>query len=324
MSSGEYCKLIANCKLQISLACVFALAATSAAAQPFSFDDIEYWVGNGSNRAALVVDWLEGSTELPALAWGYRWEGAAMGRDMLLDIVAADDRLFVKLGDNPENPIRVFGIGYDADNDGQFGVEGTSFNSDGIAFGSAPFFPAAKTDADDLYAEGWTFAFWHYGVASTNPYDGGAWDDVQFGMASRELSDGAWDSWAFEEPADPPFEAYAENPQPAPPPFPSGDYDRDGSVTASDYERWKTLYGTTDPAADGNGDGVVGAADYTVWRNHMIASSAASAAQPLDVPEPPSCMLAMAIVIVSAAAQRRHRSRVAAARLLHKERKIPS
>ena len=40
-------------------------------------------------------------------------------------------------------------------------------------------------------------------------------------------------------------------------------------VTASDYARWKELYGTTEPAADGNGDGTVNAADYTVWRNNL-------------------------------------------------------
>lgn len=317
--------------------CAFSWPISSRA-DTFSFDDIELWVGSGANRAAMVIDWVESSAEPPALAWGYRWDGSATGRDMLLAIVAADERLFVKLGDEPVNPILVYGIGYDADDDGEFGVDdGTSFDDDGVAFGGAPFFAAAATDPVDYYAEGWTFAFWHYGIAASNPYDGGVWEDIQFGMAGRQLADGAWDSWAFETPAEPPFTAYAENPQAAAP-FPPGDYDRDGDVDMADYARWKELYGTADPAADGNGDGAVNAADYTVWRNHAGAGSA-SANHSLGIPEPRSdtlAILALSVWAVAAtrrnhlavgvsprnrvtrareAAQRRHWSRVAAARL---------
>jgi hypothetical protein len=283
------------------------VSANGSAAQPFSFDNIEYWVGSGSNRAALVIDWVEDSTELPALAWGYRWDGIATGRDMLLAVVAADDRLFVKLGDSPANPVRVFGIGYDADDDGEFGVHGTTFDNAGIAFGSAPFFPAAQTDSDDVYAEGWTFAFWHYGIAASNPYDGGAWEDVQFGMAGRELADGAWDSWAFETPAEPPLDAYAENPQAAPSPFSPGDYDRDGDVDMADYTRWKERYGTADVAADGNGDGLVNAADYTVWRNYVGAGSGTLTNRTLGVPEPNGTWLALVGLLI----MRRKRSKTA-------------
>ena len=255
-------------------------------ATPFSFDDIEFWVGTGANRAAVAIDWVEHSTEQPALVWGFRWNGAASGRDMLLAVVTADQRLFAKLGDPPANPVRVFGLGYDADRNGEFGIEdGTTFNDSGIAYSSPPFFPAAASDPDDYYAEGWTFGFWHYGVAGTSPFAGGSWSDSGVGMASRTLSDGAWDSWTFSPTFD--FTAFAENPRAAPPPpFAPGDFNRDGRVDAADYAFWRADFGSTaELAADGNGNGVVDAADYVVWRRHLGHGHSSIAAANV-IPEP--------------------------------------
>jgi len=282
-----------NCKWQIVAACVCALAPTLLRAEPFTFDDVDYWTGTGANRAALVIDWVENSTEPPALAWGYRWDGTATGRDMLLAIVAADDRLFAKLGDSPANPVRVFGLGYAIDDDGDFGVEDdTAFDESGIAFGSAPFFPASSTDADDYYAEGWTFGFWHYSVAPTNPYNGGNWSDINVGMAGRMLADGAWDSWTFSPTFN--FSSFAENPRPAPPPL-AGDFDGNGTVTTADYDLWKLTFGSvSELAADASGNGRVDAADYTIWRNNLGAGADAAAAFGFTVPEPSTVGIALA------------------------------
>ncbi|TWT90534.1 hypothetical protein Mal64_09260 [Pseudobythopirellula maris] len=60
-----------------------------------------------------------------------------------------------------------------------------------------------------------------------------------------------------------------------------GDYDGDGQVTTSDYDRWVEQFGTTGPEADGNGNGLVDAADFTVWRDHYTPAS-----QAIAVPEP--------------------------------------
>ena len=96
---------IHHCKLESVFACVFAiLAHDGCAAQTFSFDEIQFWVGAGAQRAALMIDWQEGAAEPPALAWGYRWDGTASGSDMLRAILAADDRLYAKLGGTPTNP----------------------------------------------------------------------------------------------------------------------------------------------------------------------------------------------------------------------------
>ena len=48
----------------------------------FSFEDIQFWVGSGSNRAALVIEWHDG-TQPDAMVWGYKWDGEASGHDMI-------------------------------------------------------------------------------------------------------------------------------------------------------------------------------------------------------------------------------------------------
>ncbi len=52
-----------------------------------SFNEILYWVGEGSNEAVMAVNWAD-----TALAWGYRWNGDATVADMMSGIAAADPR----------------------------------------------------------------------------------------------------------------------------------------------------------------------------------------------------------------------------------------
>jgi hypothetical protein len=274
--------------------------SASTARAEFTFDDIEFWVGTGTNRAAFVIDWFEDSTEPPALAWGYRWDGTAKGRDMLMAIVAADPRLFARLGGTLANPVAVYGLGYDADDDGNFGIDsGTPFDSQGFAFSDPPDF-AEATDPDDFYGEGWFTAFWHYGVEEpigSNPYDGGSWRDIGVGMASRDLVDGSWDSWVFSPTFD--FASFAMNPHAAPSPFPPGDFNQDGHVDADDYGTWTSAFGSTfQPAVDANQNGVVDAADYVIWREYLGAqATAASAISNAQVPEPTSVSILLGILL---------------------------
>jgi prepilin-type processing-associated H-X9-DG protein len=61
------------------------------------------------------------------------------------------------------------------------------------------------------------------------------------------------------------FELWSLNEQPMP-----GDYDFDGNIDVSDYDQWKSSFGSTiDLGADGSGNGVVDAADYVLWRNRF-------------------------------------------------------
>lgn len=58
----------------------------------------------------------------------------------------------------------------------------------------------------------------------------------------------------------------------------TGDYNRDGTVDASDYTVWRDNLGsTTDLLADGNGNGVIDQADYISWRANFGASFAVAA-----------------------------------------------
>ena len=196
-------------------------------------------LASGTNRAAIAIDWSDGSTSPPALVWGFRWDGTAHGRDMLTAVVNADNRLYAKFGGSPGSESAIYGLGYDASNDGNFAVDdGTSFDSHGVAF-TDPADLAGSVDPADYYAEGWFTGFWHYGVAATNPFAGGAWTDSPIGMASRTLADGSWDSWAFQSSTVPPFTTFANNPQATAAP-PGGDFNGDGRVDSADYDIWKT------------------------------------------------------------------------------------
>lgn len=80
--------------------------------------------------------------------------------------------------------------------------------------------------------------------------------------------------------------------------LPDSDYNRDGVLSATDYNAWSTAYGTAFNAflgqtpslgADGNGDGRIDAADYTLWRDLLSAAAIA-------VPEPAGVWLVVAVV----------------------------
>ena len=65
-----------------------------------SADSIQYWVGEGENEVVVAISWCS-NTEA-ALAWGYRFDGAATVFQALTDIAAADSRLTV-VGAAPSN-----------------------------------------------------------------------------------------------------------------------------------------------------------------------------------------------------------------------------
>lgn len=84
-----------------------------------------------------------------------------------------------------------------------------------------------------------------------------------------------------------------------------GDYNGDGLVDASDYERWRATYGSVSVFdADGNGDGVVDAADYTVWRANLDTAGTATAAAKVSaapIPEPSGFVLLLGLFSLATA-----------------------
>jgi len=267
--------------------------------------DIEFWVGSGANRAAVVIDWDDTSAVDEALVWGYRWDGTATGEDMLKAVLESDDRLFARFGLFDEGlGAAVFGLGYDLDDDETFGIsDGTDFGSDGIAHTGIPDNPpdpaATATDPEDLYAEGWFSGFWHYGISSGNPFDGASggdeWASSGGGASGRTLSDGDWDSWTFTPTFD--FTAFAENPVAAESPF-TADFDSDGDTDGADFLAWQRGVGIDENATleqgDADGNMVVDEFDLQIWFSNFgfVGSSTTGGALQSTVfvvPEP-SCI----------------------------------
>lgn len=288
-----------------------AWTGTALAVQ--TLDEVQFWVGEGSNCAAMIVDWSQGPFNDDSLAWGYRWSGEATGADMFFDVLAADSRLRAKVSapNGPDEYVALYGVGYDWNADGLFELtDGTAFNAAGFAV-TDPADGAESADSADRYAEGWFTGVWNYGVASASPFaGGGAWQASMGGMSSRALVDGTWHGWTFAGT----FHsiAVASQPHAAPVPAAPGDYDRDGVVDGADFLDWQRSIGAAalPPAsgADGNADGVVNGADLTAWSSRFGDGGATSASS--TVPEPGAVAMAAVCGLLIGIRRRRTRSQV--------------
>ncbi len=197
-----------------------------------SLDDIQFWTGAGTNRAALVIHWsapeVRNNTSVPnpaaekSLVWGYRWNGTNTAKDMFDAIVAADHRLFVA-GHEFSFGFSVYSIGYDLNNNGVFGIRvGTNvyaedaFTNGQIDFDTENPDAARSLDPGDLFWSGFDGPSWemwqeHGGTGGfTNSPDRGPnpyWTptdtefygagfhgqwDYGFGLDSTVLNDGSW------------------------------------------------------------------------------------------------------------------------------------
>ncbi|NOZ39015.1 MAG: hypothetical protein GXP24_02160 [Planctomycetes bacterium] len=289
--------------------CLYFLLSPFASAETVSaLDDIQFWVGSGANRAAMVIDWDDTSATDESLVWGYRWDGTATGEDMLLAVLESDTRLFAKLSSPNSGGVALYGLGYDRNDDGQFAIsDSTPFNADGIAITGTDD-GATSVDSSDLYAEGFFNAFWHYGLSSGNPFDeapeGDEWASSGGGASGRTLSDGDWDSWTFTPTFD--FTSFAENPIAAESPF-SADFDSDDDTDGTDFLAWQRGFGidvgATLAQGDADGNGTVDAFDLQLWSTNFgsVAMGGALLSASFVVPEPSciACALWVFFVFVS-------------------------
>jgi hypothetical protein len=179
--------------------CALMLVASAGRIEAgyIDFSDIKVWVGSGSNQAGFVVDWNNGSTT-QSLAWGYRWDGVATGEDMIRAIAAANVGLYATVGYFDGLGYAIFGLGFDANQNGIFGVSPSLTFVNGIATQSRDneiVDGRTVTDTGDFYAEGWWEGYWSYWVPSSEP--NGDWSYSGWGASSRKLEDGTWDGWSF-------------------------------------------------------------------------------------------------------------------------------
>jgi len=160
-------------KLSLLATLVASVFATSTAtSRATGLDDIQFWAGTGTNRAALVIHWsapeVRNNTSVPnpaaekSLVWGYRWDGTNNAEQMFNAIIAADHRLFVTLTPFPGFGPFIQAIGYDLNNNGVFGLTiGTNvyaesaFTNGQIIFNNNEDSDSARPlDAGDLFWSG--------------------------------------------------------------------------------------------------------------------------------------------------------------------------
>lgn len=118
--------------------------------------DVEYWTGSGSNEALLVIDWNNGGAwTSPSHAFGYRWDGADVNQQVLLNAVAANGALDVVMASSSYGDYLGDLVYADADGDSHTHPEQGSWNT-------------AKTDSVDS-VWGPLNAFWtQYGDWNAN------------------------------------------------------------------------------------------------------------------------------------------------------------
>lgn len=123
MSAQRTVQGIVRNDLKVSKA---AVRAETPLDTTFSFQDIQFWVGDDGtqgpsstdNRAALVLSWHDGSTTNPDnMVWGYYWpkNESRKGLDMIKAIAQADKRLLLLVQYTGSMGYTINGIGYDED-----------------------------------------------------------------------------------------------------------------------------------------------------------------------------------------------------------------
>ncbi len=189
-------------KLTTALLALMGLAALDLQGQTVGhFDDIQFWTGSGTNRAALVLQWNDGGTPA-SLAWGYRWNGEATGADMLTAI--AGSTIIRDLADE------VVDTASGADPRIVLGVVRYPF---GDAVQSITFAAEAglRTQEDwfsgywEYFVFGGTFEYYDWDAMDSAIYDvpgspthaAVTWLTSPVGAVDRPLSDGSWDALSF-------------------------------------------------------------------------------------------------------------------------------
>ncbi|MDE6497460.1 MAG: hypothetical protein K2L21_02240, partial [Muribaculaceae bacterium] len=183
----------------------------------FTFDMIESWSGEGSNRAALVIQW-NNPAETNALVFGYRWDGLATGADMIRAVVSDHPQLYGLIQytnvSSPTDPLggyTINGFGWDLDGDGDIALKDTKdnqiyYSESGLFIHPRGYDPEkggssdydyddwVAVDDDDFWGAGWYLSYWSYWVKDTQE---ASFSYSGWGASGRVLEDGSWDGWNF-------------------------------------------------------------------------------------------------------------------------------
>lgn len=201
----------------------------------FTFRDIQFWVGEGANEAAMVLSWHDGSTSNPDhMVWGYKWPAGETrtGLDMIKAIASADKRALLLIQYTGSMGYTINGIGYDEDPanldiafDANSAKANVSFlypaNAQEIADqaiirgqssgviehpfnanvgGGRPAYDYDywKIDRDFYPSTHWNAGWYkgYWGYFNRNAKNQD-WEYSNWGAFSRELTNGTWDAWSY-------------------------------------------------------------------------------------------------------------------------------
>ena len=96
-------------RLLAAASVAFMCVTSYGLAMSFSMDDIHFWVGEGTNRCAVVIDWYG-----EAKAWGYRWNGTCTNLLKVVErIVHQDHRLAMGCQGMTSAYVDLYFFGYD-------------------------------------------------------------------------------------------------------------------------------------------------------------------------------------------------------------------
>ena len=181
---------------------ILLYAAALAALPPclahaFSFDDVRFWAGEGSNRMVVVIDWnVPGKAS--SLAWGYRWNGddPPMAR-AIADIAREDNRLHY-FSSQSQWGTSVDGFGYDrADVAASFDLASETATDDSALFAAyaGPYYWAQSPGTGaDFASVAWTYGSGVDADLATN----GGWYCIKRTN---------WETWESSEPVAEPVAA---------------------------------------------------------------------------------------------------------------------
>jgi len=148
-----------------------------------SFDDIQFWTGNGTNRSALVVE-FNSSTNPFSVVWGYTWSGGTNLQTMVFDlagvitggpaaVAGSDSRLSISVTD-------FGGLGYN--------IDALTYDQSGLG-GAWP--------QGTLNLGGWDGTNWNnlFSFAGTSAWPSTSFNLSEVGMADTLLVNGGWYGW---------------------------------------------------------------------------------------------------------------------------------
>ncbi|MBU3666646.1 MAG: PEP-CTERM sorting domain-containing protein [Chthoniobacterales bacterium] len=153
-----------------------------------SFDDIQYWAGSGTNRAALVLEFSNAVTP-SSIAWGYQWNGISTADSMLFALAGAIT------GSNAPSPLAgsdmrlSVDVSFFANPRGYF-VNTIRYDQNGLP---SPWSQSIRFIQNNYFGDGTYPTI--YSLDSTGLWSS-SFTQAQVGMSDLVLSDGMWVGFA--------------------------------------------------------------------------------------------------------------------------------